>query len=98
MVNVRLFREKAEYKDGRKSDLSGREAYSIFVTEIQPLIKNITAKARFAGDVTELEVDDLFDRIAIVEYPPLKAFMTMVKMPRLKHIVVFGFINRLALE
>jgi hypothetical protein len=34
MVNLLKFKEMAEYEDGRKSDLSGQEAYAIYGTEV----------------------------------------------------------------
>ncbi len=33
MVNLLKFKDKAEYEDGRVSNLTGREAYEIYVTE-----------------------------------------------------------------
>ena len=37
MVNLLKFRERAEYEDGRDSELSGREAYQIYATGVARL-------------------------------------------------------------
>jgi hypothetical protein len=34
MVNLLKFKEKAEYEDGRDSDLTGEEAYAIYGKEV----------------------------------------------------------------
>ena len=35
MVNLLKFKDKAEYKDGRQTDLTGQEAYQIYAKEVQ---------------------------------------------------------------
>mgnify|MGYP003624736550 CR=1 FL=1 len=54
MVNLLKFKDKAEYEDGRETDLSGRDAYMIYgraVTDVLPLFGG---RGIFAGDVTFL--------------------------------------------
>ena len=34
MVNLLKFKDKAEYEDGRKTDLTGKDAYSIYAIEV----------------------------------------------------------------
>ena len=34
MVNLLKYREKAEYEDGRETDLTGAEAYSLYLSLI----------------------------------------------------------------
>ena len=66
MVNLLKFRDRAVYKDGRETDLSGREAYEIYGQAVSQYITNSGANS-FAGDVTHLtigEVDDLWDEVA----------------------------------
>ena len=38
MVNLLKFREKAEYEDGRETQLSGREAYGLYGAEMKKLV------------------------------------------------------------
>ncbi len=45
MVNLLKYKEKAEYADGRETDLSGREAYAIYGQAVSELIQE------FGGDV-----------------------------------------------
>ena len=44
MVNLLKFKIKAEYADGRSTDLSGREAYAIYAQEVQEHLKKVGAK------------------------------------------------------
>ena len=72
MVNLLKFKEHAEYEDGRETDLSGREAYQIYGREVSKLIRQYGGKVTFVGDVTFLalgQVEDLWDEVAIAQYP-----------------------------
>ena len=82
MTNLFKFRERAEYPDGRASDLTGIQAYQLYGVETAKLIESIGGKiihsSMFFGMVVG-EVEDLWDAIAIVEYPSISAFMQMVE-------------------
>jgi hypothetical protein len=41
MVNLLKFKEKAEYEDGRDSDLTGEEAYAIYAKEVLEHLKKV---------------------------------------------------------
>ena len=41
MVNLLKFKEKAEYEDGRESDLTGAEAYAIYGKEVVKHLKKV---------------------------------------------------------
>ena len=72
MVNLLKFKDKAEYADGRETDLSGYDAYQLYGTEVVKLVRKYNGKPIFAGDVTFLalgQADELWDEIAIVMYP-----------------------------
>jgi len=74
MVNLLKFKEKAEYLDGRETDLSGQEAYAIYGG----------GKGVFGGQVSRLmlgEVEDLWDMVAIAMYPSKKAMLQMITDP-----------------
>ncbi|MEQ1547209.1 MAG: DUF1330 domain-containing protein [Chakrabartia sp.] len=84
MVNLLKFKDKAEYEDGSEPDLSGRDAYLRYGAAVQDCLASVGGKARFSGMVTELllgEVDDLWDMVAIAEYPSRAAMMEMVQSP-----------------
>ncbi len=81
MVNLLKFKDKAEYKDGRQTDLTGKEAYQIYVKEVQEHLRKVGAKMTFSGEVSRLilgEVEELWDMIAIAEYPSRKAMRSMI--------------------
>lgn len=80
MVNLLKFREKAAYKDGSDADLSGREAYARYGAGVAPLIEKHGGRLIFAGPVTFLTLgfaEEVWDQIALVEYPNRKALFDM---------------------
>jgi uncharacterized protein (DUF1330 family) len=84
MVNLLKFKEKAEYEDGRETNLSGAEAYAIYGQEVQGHIKKVGGSGVFAGQVSRLmlgEVDELWDMVAVVTYPSRKAMLVMITDP-----------------
>ncbi len=81
MVNLLKFKEKAEYEDGRDTEMSGREAYQIYTIEVQEHLKKVGAEIVFGGVVSRLmlgEVEDLWDGVAIARYPSRKAMLEMM--------------------
>ena len=79
-VNLLTFKNKAEYADGRETNLSGKEAYAIYADEVIDHLAKVGAEPILAGDVQRLilgEVDELWDLIAIVRYPSRKAMYKM---------------------
>lgn len=72
MVNLLKFKEKAEYEDGRATDLSGRDAYMIYGRAVTDILPKFGGKAIFAADVTFLSLgkaEELWDEVAIAMYP-----------------------------
>ncbi len=72
MINLLKFKEKAEYEDGRETNLSGYEAYQIYGRAVAKLLPKFGGKGFFAGDVTFLalgQVEELWDEVAIAMYP-----------------------------
>ncbi len=81
MVNLLKFKEKAEYEDGRDTEMSGREAYQIYAIKVQEHLKKVGAEIVFGGVVSRLmlgEVEDLWDSVAIARYPSRKAMIEMM--------------------
>jgi uncharacterized protein (DUF1330 family) len=80
MVNLLKFKDMAEYKDGRASDLSGREAYMIYGRAVVELLPKFGGRGIFAADVTFLalgQVEELWDEVAIAVYPNRRAMVEM---------------------
>lgn len=82
MVNLLKFKDKAEYADGSEPELSGREAYMRYGAGVQACLAAVGGKARFTGIVTDLmlgDVEDLWDMVAIAEYPSRAAMLQMIQ-------------------
>jgi len=89
MVNLLRFRDKAEYEDGRASELSGREAYAIYAAGVAQLIRKFGGKLLYGGDVERLmvgEVEDLWDMVAIASYPSRQAMHDMLMSEQYQEI------------
>jgi hypothetical protein len=86
MVNLMKYREKADYADGRDSDISGKEADDRYAP-LGPL-KAIGAQPVFLADVETQFLNDSpkWDRVGIVKYPSRKAFLEMQQRPDFKEL------------
>ena len=81
MVNLLKFKEKAEYEDGRDTNLSGKEAYMIYGMEVREHLKKVGGEVVFGGEISRLmlaEVEDLWDSVAVARYPSRKAMLKMM--------------------
>ncbi len=84
MVNLLKFREKAAYEDGSDADLPGMAAYLRYGVKVRDMMVAAGGKPGYAGPVTGLmlgEVEELWDMVALAEYPSLAAFRAMVNDP-----------------
>ena len=84
MLNLLTFKEKAEYPDGRDTDLTGAEAYAVYSAEVAGHLATVGGRPMFAAKVERLmlgEVEELWDTAAIAMYPSRKAMMEMMSSP-----------------
>ena len=84
MINLLKFKEKAEYEDGRETDLSGYEAYQIYARAVADILPKFGGRGFFAGDVTFLalgQVEELWDEVAIAVYPRRADLLAMSSSP-----------------
>ena len=84
MLNLLKFKEKAEYPDGRETDLTGAEAYGIYGTEVVGHLAKVGGAPMFSAAVERLmlgEVEELWDMTAIAMYPSRKAMLEMISAP-----------------
>ncbi|MDC0148148.1 DUF1330 domain-containing protein [Alphaproteobacteria bacterium] len=91
MVNLLKFKEKAEYEDGRKTDLSGVQAYKIYGEAVEQLLETLGGSFVFGGNVERLmlgEVEELWDMVAIASYPSRAAMMEMMQSSEMQEISV----------
>lgn len=89
MVNLLKFKAKAEYADGSDAHLTGAEAYARYGKAVQACLASVGGKQIYAGPVTGLmigEVGDLWDMVALAEYPSLSAMKAMVSSPEYQAI------------
>lgn len=91
MLNLLRFKDRATYGDERDRDRTGRDAYMIYGAGVAALIQEFGGSISFSGDVTGLllgSVDELWDMVAIANYPSHAAFMEMMQDPRWLEIEV----------
>ncbi len=84
MVNLLKFKDKAEYEDGRATNLTGREANEIYVTETREHLANVGAELILGGEVNGLllgDVEELWDAFGVARYPSRKAMIAMARNP-----------------
>ena len=91
MVNLLKFKEKAEYPDGRDADISGEEAYGRYAESMGKLLEASGGGITFMGRVENLllgEVGELWDVVAIAEYPSPQALAKIASSPEFQAIEV----------
>ena len=72
MLNLLKFKDKAEYPDGRESNLTGEQAYALYAAEVSRLLTEFGGGVMFGASVERLvlgEVEELWDKVAIAMYP-----------------------------
>ncbi len=89
MVNLLKFKVKAEYEDGRESDLSGREAYELYENGVKKLLQGVGGCIGFEGDVERLvigEVQDLWDMVALAIWPSRQVMLEVMQSEGMQEI------------
>jgi hypothetical protein len=91
MVNLLRYREKAEYPDGRETDLTGREANALYAPF--EFIDAIGARVVFSSGVDQqIDGNDIvWEEVVIVEYPCPLAFFAMISHPEFQARAVHKF-------
>ena len=87
MVNLLKFKDKAEYEDGRDTDLTGQEAYGLYGQQMREFVLSKGGKFIFFGAVRQMilgSVEEEWDSVAIVEYPSKEAFIEIVSSPEVQ--------------
>ncbi len=84
MANLLEFKDRAVYDDDPTIDISGNKAYEIYGAEVTKLVETGGGRVVFTGDVTGIivgETEELWDVVALAEYPSEAAFMEMMMSP-----------------
>jgi uncharacterized protein (DUF1330 family) len=80
MLNLLKFRARAQYEDGRETDLTGEQAYMLYGAGVAKLIVRMGGSFTFMGKTNVLLIGDGdldWDTAAVVEYPSLRHFQDM---------------------
>jgi uncharacterized protein (DUF1330 family) len=95
MLNLLKFKDKAVYADGRKTDLTGQQAYMLYGQEMSPFVESNGGKFIWMGAVAALAIGrigdtnaDLWDVAALMQYPSAEAFMKIATHPKVQEIGV----------
>jgi uncharacterized protein (DUF1330 family) len=91
IVNLLKFHDRAQYRDGRSEDISGREAYMRYIAGMGPIVEAAGGKFLFSGDVKQLvigEVEELWDAVGIAEYPSRAEFHRIATSPEVQAVGV----------
>ena len=91
MLNLLKYKGKAQYADGRATDLTGQEAYAIYSDAVSETLAAVKGGITFSGTVSRLvlgEVEELWDDVAIAMYPSRAAMLEMISSPEYQAILV----------
>ena len=80
MINLLKFKDKADYADGRDTDLTGRQAYQLYGAGVAGLLPEYGGRIFFMADTTFLplgQVEELWDEVAIAAYPDRGSLVRM---------------------
>jgi uncharacterized protein (DUF1330 family) len=91
MLNLLKFRAAAEYEDGRKTDLTGAQAYGLYADRMRSIVERGGGRFLFVGEIKGLAigaVEGLWDIVALVEYPSSSAFAKIATSPEVAEIGV----------
>ena len=89
MLNLLKFRPKAEYADGRPSDLTGAQAYGLYAQGVTQLVRELGGSIVFSAQIERLtigEVEELWDVAAIAMYPSRAAMLKMMQSDEMRQI------------
>lgn len=88
MLNLLRFRDLADYSDfpdlAPAEPISGEAAYQIYSAHTLPLLAEVGGSAVFTGQGGQLLIgppDTRWDRVLLVQYPDIAAFVAMTQNP-----------------
>ncbi|PLW68041.1 DUF1330 domain-containing protein [Pseudohalioglobus lutimaris] len=82
MLNLLKFKDRAQYEDGRITDLSGRDAYKLYAQAFREIMEPRGVSIIYGGDVRGLLIgagDDLWDEVALIQYPSTQVMLDMLR-------------------
>ena len=91
MVNLLKLKEKAEYPDGRATDLTGAQAFGIYGQAVAKILMELGGGLMFSASIQSVwlgEVEEPWDAIAIGMYPNRKTLHDMLSSADYQDIVI----------
>lgn len=91
MVNLLKFRPHAKYEDGRESQLTGREAYDLYVAGVTELLEDAGGYLAFDGKVERLalgEVEELWDAVGLAVWPSRQVMLEVMQSEAMQALSV----------
>jgi uncharacterized protein (DUF1330 family) len=93
MLNLLRFRDEADYSDNPAlaptAPLSGEEAYGVYMGLTLPLLNDVGGTTLLTGTGGPLLIgpaDACWDRVLVIQYPDLGAFIRMIQSPEYRAI------------
>ena len=82
MLNLLKFKAKAEYKDRRKTDLTGRQAYALYGAGFDTVMAPLGTEIIYSGDIRGFLIgfgEDDWDSVALIKYPSTDVMLNMFR-------------------
>ena len=82
MLNLLKFRIKAEYKDGRVTNLTGRQAYALYGSGFDTVMAPLGTEIIYSGDIKGFLIgfgEDDWDSVALIKYPSTDVMLDMFR-------------------
>jgi uncharacterized protein (DUF1330 family) len=82
MLNLLKFKDQAEYEDDRPCDLTGEQAYKLYATAFREIMEPRGVRILYAGATRGVLIgggDDLWDEVAIIQYPDAQVMLDMLR-------------------
>ena len=104
MLNLLKFKAKAEYKDQRATDLTGREAYALYGAGFDQVMKPLGTEIIYSGEIRGFLIgfgEGDWDSVALIKYPSTDVMLDMFRNQSYQEIQIHreaGLEGQLLLE
>ena len=82
MLNLLKFRKKAEYKDRRTTDLTGRQAYALYGAGFTKVMAPLGTEIIYSGEIRGFLIgfgEEDWDSVALIKYPSADVMLDMFR-------------------
>ncbi|NQY02858.1 MAG: DUF1330 domain-containing protein [Halieaceae bacterium] len=91
MVNLLKFNAKAEYPDGRETDITGAQAFDLYSEAVAKILLGLGGAPLFSASIESIwlgEVEEPWDAVVIAKYPNKKAMYDMLASPEYQEAAI----------